>query len=46
MRIAKEMHILPIRISKYCMSSLELNPELKKNRFKKKVLFINKLKTQ
>ena len=44
MRIAKEMHILPIRISKYCMSSLQLNPELKKNRFKKKVLFINKLK--
>ncbi len=44
MRIAKEMHILPIRISKYCMSSLELNPELKRNRFKKKVLFINKLK--
>ena len=44
MRIAKEMHILPMRISKYCMSSLELDPELKKNRFKKKVLFINKLK--
>ena len=43
-RIAKEMHILPIRISKYCMSTLKLNPELKKNRFKKKVLFINKLK--
>ena len=44
MRIAKEMHILPIRISKYCMSTLKLNPELKKNRFKEKVLFINKLK--
>jgi hypothetical protein len=44
MRIAKEMHILPIRISKYCMSTLKLNPDLKKNRFKKKVLFINKLK--
>ena len=44
MRIAKEMHILPIRISKYCMSALELNPDLKRNRFKEKVLFINKLK--
>ncbi len=44
MRIAKEMHILPIRISKYCLTTLALNPKLKKNRFKKKVLFINKLK--
>jgi hypothetical protein len=44
MRIAKELHILPIRISKYCMSTLELNPELKCNRFKEKVLFLNKLK--
>jgi hypothetical protein len=44
MRIAKEMHILPIRISKYCMSALELNPSLKQNRFKEKLLFINKLK--
>jgi len=44
MRIAKEMYILPIRISKYCLTTLALNPELKKNRFKEKVLFINKLK--
>ena len=44
MRIAKEMHILPIRISKYCMTTLALNPKLKKNRFKEKLLFINKLK--
>ena len=44
MRIAKEMHILPIRISKYCLTTLSLNPELKQNRFKEKVLFINKLK--
>ena len=44
MRIAKEMHILPIRISKYCLTTLTLNPELKQNRFKEKVLFINKLK--
>ena len=44
MRIAKELHILPIRISKYCMSTLELNPELKQNRFKEKILFLTKLK--
>jgi hypothetical protein len=44
MRIAKEMHILPIRISKYCLTTLALNTLLKKNRFKEKVLFINKLK--
>ena len=44
MRIAKELHILPIRISKYCMSTLALNPDLKQNRFKEKNIFINKLK--
>jgi hypothetical protein len=44
MRIAKELFILPIRISKYCMTTLQLNPELKHNRFKEKVLFLNKLK--
>jgi len=44
MRLAKELHILPIRISKYCMSTLELNPNLKQNRFKEKKIFINKLK--
>ncbi len=44
MRIAKELHILPIRISKYCISTLELNPDLKQNRFKEKVLFLKKLK--
>ena len=46
MRIAKELHILPMRISKYCMSTLALNPKLKHNRFKKKKLFINKLKQE
>ena len=44
MKIAKEMSILPIRLSKYCMSTLQLNPDVKQNRFKKKRLFINKLK--
>ena len=44
MRIAKEMSILPMRLSKYCISTLSLNPALKGNRFKEKVLLINKLK--
>ena len=44
MRIAKEMHLLPFRISKYCMTTLMLNPSIKKNRFKEKELYINKLK--
>ncbi len=43
MRIAKELSILPIRISKYCISTLKLNPVVKSNRFKEKVLFLNKL---
>ena len=46
MRIAKEMSILPIKISKYCISTLSLNPELKHNKFKEKLLFIKKLKLQ
>lgn len=45
-RIAKEMSILPIRLSKYCISTLHLNPDIKQNRFKGKLLFINKLKLQ
>jgi len=44
MRIAKEMSILPMRLSKYCISSMQLWPQLKQNRFKEKQLFINKLK--
>ena len=44
MRIAKEMSILPMRLSKYCISTMTLHPNIKQNRFKKKQLFINKLK--
>ena len=43
-RIAKEMSILPIRLSKYCISTIKLKPNIKQNRFKKKLLYINKLK--
>lgn len=42
--LAKKMHILPTRLSKYCMSTIDLNPKIKKNRFKEKELLINKLK--
>ena len=45
-RIAKKKHILPIRLSKYCMSTISLHPGVKQNRFKKKVLFMNKLKSK
>lgn len=44
MTITKEMSILPMRLSKYCVSTMQLDPNIKKNRFKKKLLFINKIK--
>ena len=43
MRITKEMSILPMRLSKYCFSTMKLEEGIKQNRFKKKALFINKL---
>lgn len=45
MIIVKEMSILPMRLSKYCVSTMQLDSNIKKNRFKKKLLFINKLKS-
>jgi hypothetical protein len=42
-RIAKEMSIFPMRISKYCFSSMCLDNTLKQNRFKEKKIFINKI---
>ena len=42
--VAKEKHIKPIRLSKYCMTTIGLNPSVKHNRFKEKLLFLNKLK--
>ena len=42
-RTAKEMGIFPMRISKYCFSSMSLDKTLKKNRFKEKQIFINKI---
>ena len=42
-QIAKKNHIFPTRISKYCMSTIKLNPNIKHNRFKRKLLLLNKL---
>lgn len=37
------LHILPRRMSKYCIGTALTNPEAKKNRFKEKLLYINKM---
>ena len=42
--IAKEHRILPVRLSKYCMSTIDLDKDVKYNRFKEKLLLMNKLK--
>ena len=40
-----EMHVLPRRMSKYCIGTALTDPIAKKNRFKEKLLYIEKLKT-
>ena len=42
--VAKEKYIKPVRLSKYCMTAINLDPTIKHNRFKEKLLLINKLK--
>ena len=42
--IAKEKYIKPIRLSKYCMTTINLDSTVKHNRFKEKLLLLNKLK--
>lgn len=46
-RLMKERQIRPLRLSKYCIGILQLSQDVdvKYNRFKKKILKINKLKT-
>lgn len=46
-RLMKERQLRPLRLSKYCMGVLQLSQDVdvKYNRFKKKILKINKLKT-
>lgn len=45
-RALHEMHILPRRMSKYCIGTALTDPGAKTNRFKQKLLYIEKLKTQ
>lgn len=40
-----ELHILPRRMSKYCIGTALTDPTAKTNRFKPKLLYIEKLKT-
>ena len=42
-RALHEMHILPRRMSKYCIGTALTDPAAKKNRFKPKLLYINKI---
>ena len=42
-RIIKNERVHPFRISKYCMATATLFPELKRNNFKRKFLHLNKL---
>ena len=41
-----EMHILPRRMSKYCIGTALTDPTVKHNRFKPKILFIEKMKIE
>ena len=42
-RVLLALRIKPKRISKYCLGTVLTNPEIKANRFKKKLRYINKL---
>ena len=41
--VLKDLHVLPHRMSKYCIGTALTNPAVKKNRFKSKLLFIERL---
>ena len=42
--VLKQFHYYPFNISKYCMGMVKLYPQIKYNRFKKKILKLNKIK--
>ena len=42
-RVLLALRIKPKRISKYCLGTVLTNPEIKANRFKRKLRYINKL---
>lgn len=43
MKVLKAHHILPYKVSKYCLGMASLHPGLKQNRFKQKFLKIDKI---
>lgn len=45
-RALHEMHILPRRMSKYCIGTVLTDPSAKYNRFKRKLLYIEKITTR
>lgn len=42
-KLLQELNIKPKRISKYCLGTMLTNPQAKRNRFKPKIRYINKL---
>lgn len=42
-RALHELHVLPRRMSKYCIGTALTDPRAKRNRFKEKLLYINKV---
>jgi hypothetical protein len=42
-QVLLDMRIHPYRISKYCLGTMLTNPDVKMNRFKKKLRYIDKL---
>ena len=42
-RALHDLHILPRRMSKYCIGTALTDPSAKKNRFKEKLLYIRKV---
>lgn len=42
-KVLRKKHILDMRVSKYCIGTAMLNPWIKRNRFKEKLLAIDKL---
>lgn len=43
-KVLHEMHVLPRRMSKYCIGTALTDPNAKRNRFKPKLLYIERLK--
>lgn len=42
-QILRELRIMPFKISKYCVGTALTNPDVKSNRFKKKIILLKKI---